>query len=106
MAVRHQSPVGINILSEQIDFANALFRQNRDFGDHIVERTADFLASCIRDDAKRAIFAAAFHHRYEGFRTFGTRFRQGVEFFDFGKADIDDALMLTTGFVKQLRQAV
>src|SRR5581483_1441732 len=38
----------------------------RDFGEHVVEGTGKFLAARVGHDAKRTVFAATFHDRYEG----------------------------------------
>ena len=58
--------IGIDVLSQQIDFAHPLLRQTGDLGDDVIERAADFFATGIGHDAERAVLAAALHDRNEG----------------------------------------
>ena len=88
-AVVHRSAIGIDVLAEQVDLAHALFGELGDLGQHVVERSADFLATRVRNHAEAAVLRAAFHDRDERRGTLGTRFGQAVELLDFGKADVD-----------------
>ncbi len=88
-AVMGSAAVAVDILSEQCDLPNAVFGQVNDFGKHIVERTADFLATGVRHHAERAVFAAAFHDRDERGRAVDARLGQAVKFFDLGKRNVD-----------------
>jgi hypothetical protein len=85
----HHAAVGVDVLAKERDFAHALVGQVCDFRQHVVERPRHLLAPRVRHDAERAILAAAFHDRHERARPFHPRRRQVVEFFDFGKADVD-----------------
>src|SRR5690606_21557824 len=60
-AIVHGAPVGVDVLAQQIDFAHALGRQVYHFGDHIIERAADFLAPGVGHHAEGAVFTTAFH---------------------------------------------
>src|SRR3982074_1436272 len=88
-AVRHRPGVGIHVLAEQRDLAHALLTQAFHFLEHLRERAADFLAARIGYYAETAILAAAFHYRDEWGGARRARRRQPVEFFDFGKTDVD-----------------
>jgi hypothetical protein len=98
--------IGVDVLAEQVHFAHALIGELRDLDDHVVERTADFLAAGVRHHAVATVFRAAFHDRDEGGRAFGARLGQAVELFDLGEADVD--LRLAGGALRfdQLGQAV
>ena len=41
----HGAAIGVDVLSEEIDFAHALIGERGDLGDHVVQRPADFLAA-------------------------------------------------------------
>ncbi len=100
-----QAPVGVDVLAQQVDLAHALVGQVYGFGQDIVQRTADFLATRVRYDTKRAVLAAAFldSEKGLGFGDFGLR--QAVEFLDFGKADIHNGAALAGG-IQHFRQPV
>ena len=87
--VRHRAAIGVDVLAEQRDFADALVGEIGDFGQHVVERPRNFLAARVRNDAERAILAAAFHDRHEGRGAVDARRRKVVEFLDLRKADVD-----------------
>ena len=57
----HRAAIRIHVLAQQRDFADALVGQIRDLRQHVVERSGNFFAACVRDDAKRTILAAPFH---------------------------------------------
>ncbi len=105
-AVVHQSPVGVDVLSEQGHLAYALGGQPGNLGEHVVEGAAHLLAASVGHHAEGAVLAAALHHRDEGARPLGARRRQGVEFFDLGEGDVDHRRAPGTGGLDQLRQPV
>jgi hypothetical protein len=102
----HPAAIGVDVLAKQIDFAHTLRSQLRYFHQHVLERSADFLATGIRHHAERAVLRTAFHDRHECAGAFGARFRQAVELFDLGKADVDLRLAAGAAFADQFRQPV
>ncbi len=77
-----------------------------DFGQHVVERPGDFLATGVGHDAERAVFAAAFHDRHEGRDALDSGRRQVVELLDLGKAHVDLGLAGRTPPRDQIGQAM
>src|SRR5262245_42218373 len=73
LAVRHPSPVGVDVLAEQGHLSYALIGEVRDLCEHVLERTGHFLAACIGHHAEAAILATALHDRDERGRTVDTR---------------------------------
>ena len=106
LAVVHDAAVGVDILSQQVDFAHALLGQAGDLGQHVVERPADFFAAGIGYDTETAVLAAALHDRHESLDAVGARLGQVVEFFDFGKTDVDHRTPGGARFTQHLRQAM
>src|SRR6056297_3179761 len=105
-AVMHGSPVGVDVLAQQIDLAHALGLQPRNLGNDVVQRPAYFLAAGIRHDAKTAVFGTAFHDRHERARPVRPRRRQVIELLDFREACIDRRLAGISHIVEHLRQPV
>ena len=64
--VRSGAMIGIDVLSDQRDFAHAGVRQPLDFGADLVDRAGGFRAARIGHDAERAELVAAFLHGDEG----------------------------------------
>ena len=54
--------IGVDVLSEQIHFANALVGQLQNLGHHILDRSADLFAARVGYNTKRAVLAAPFHN--------------------------------------------
>ena len=106
ICIGHEAAVGIHVLSEQVDLAHALSCEARDFGQDVFKRPADLLAARIGHHAETAVLAAALHDRHERGRAFRPGRGQVIEFFDFGKTDINHARMLFTDGLEHLRQAV
>ena len=102
-AVVHRPAIGVDVLAEQVDFAHALLGELRDFGQHVVERAADFLAARVRHDAERAVLRAAFHDRDERGRAFGARLGQAVELLDFGETRCRPAACRSRGALRSVR---
>ena len=73
LSLMRQSPVSVDILSQQIDFPDTLLCEVNCFCQHIVKGSADFFSSGIRDNTKTAVLAAAFHNGEKGMT--GARFR-------------------------------
>ena len=105
-AVFHDAAVGVDVLAEQRDFLDALLREPCDFGQHVVERSADFLPACEWHDAVGAEFRAPFHDRDESGRVLGASRRQVVELLNLGERDVDLRLAARPAFGDQLGQAV
>ena len=106
LAIVHRTAVGIDVLTEKIDLANALPGKADTFGNDIIERPANFLATRIGHNTEAAVFAAAFHDGYKRGRSFGARFRQAIKFFDLGERDVDDRALFRFGGFEQLWQAM
>ena len=87
--VAHGAAVRVHVLAEERHLHHALVGEVGDLGQHVVERTRDFLAPRVGHDAERAVLAAAFHDRDERRGAFDARRRQVVEFLDLGKAHVD-----------------
>src|SRR5690606_10962699 len=100
------APIGVDVLSEEVDLAYALGGEAHDFRHDVVERPADLLATRVRNDAERAVLAAASHDRNKGSRSFGTRFRQAVEFFNLREGDVDNRAAAGDDFLQHIGQAV
>ena len=98
--------VGIHVLAEQGDFPDALCGKLGRLGQDIVQRPRYFLPACVRHYAERTVFAAPFHDGNEGNRTVCPGFGQAVEFFNFGKGDIDRRPARTARLVIESGQAV
>ena len=62
LSVRAGATVAIDVLSQQVDLAHAVFGQVRDFMQHVGQWPADFFAAGIGHHAEGAVLAAAFHH--------------------------------------------
>ena len=105
-AIVRRPPEGVHVLTQQVDLAHALFRQAHDFGNDIIQRTTDFFATRVGDDAETAVLAAALHDRHKGCRAFGTRWWEAVEFLDLREADIDNAAPVIADPIDHHRQAV
>ena len=103
---RHGSTVGVDILPQQRDLANALFRKARDLDEHVLERSRNLFTSGVRHDAEAAVFAASFHDRHECTGTFDSGRWKMVELFDLGKRDVDLRAARMTPLFDQFRQAV
>ncbi|RMR46048.1 hypothetical protein ALP86_200055 [Pseudomonas amygdali pv. mori] len=98
--------ITVDVLPQQGDFTHAVFGEVDDFAQHIVKRPADFLATGVGHHAERAVFAAAFHHRYISARAIDARLGQVVEFFDFRERDVDLRQAGDTRCVDHFRQAM
>ena len=96
-AVVHCAAIGVDVLSEQVDFFYALLCEAGDFGEHVVQGAGKFFAACVGDDAEGAVFGTAFHNGNERAATFDAGGGQVVEFFDFGKGDVH--LCVAAGFL-------
>ena len=81
-AVRHRAGVGVDVLAQQRDLADALRSQRAHFVEHRLERAAHLIAARVGHDAEAAVLAAAFHDRHVGARTLGARLGQAIEFLD------------------------
>src|SRR5690606_27519440 len=57
-AVRVGAPVTVDVLAEQGDFLHTVFSQVNDFRQDVRHRTADFLATGVRNHAEGAVLAA------------------------------------------------
>src|SRR5439155_26387837 len=68
-AVRHPAAVGVDVLTEQRHFLDALSGEIRDRGQDVVEGAGHFLPPEAGNDAEAAVLAAACHDRYEGPRS-------------------------------------
>src|SRR5210317_785869 len=88
--VVHRTTIGVDILTQQVDLSYTLFRQLHHFGYHVVERSADLLATGVRHHAESTVLAAALHNRNESRRTLCAWCRQSIEFLDFRETDVDD----------------
>ena len=64
-AVFHFAAIGVDVLSQEVDFFNALLRQTGNLGQYVVERAGEFFAASVRNDAVRAVFRTAFHNGNE-----------------------------------------
>ena len=98
--------IRINVLSQKRDFLDALLGQNGAFDQDVHQGPADFFPAGIGDNAVRAIFAAAFHHRYKSGRAFHLWFRQTVEFFNLREGNVHLRLPRRLPLFQELRQAV
>ena len=101
-----QAAIGVHVLAEQGDFAHAALRQAHHLGEHVVERTAEFFAACVRYYAEATVLAAAFHNRDQGARSVHARLRQAVELLDFRKRHIHRRATRALHAVYHLRQAM
>ena len=99
-AIMGGASVGVDVLTEQVDFPHALAGEMRRLGEHIVKRPADFLAPGVGHHAEAAILAAALHDRQIRLAGGGAGLGQMVELFDFREADIDLGRAIAGG-VKQ-----
>ena len=88
-ACAHCAAVGIDVLTQQIDFFHALVGKAGNFNQHIFKRAAEFFATGVGHNAVAAILAAPFHDGYKGRRAIDLRRWQVVEFFNFRETDID-----------------
>ncbi|CAM5210298.1 hypothetical protein CDEF62S_01534 [Castellaniella defragrans] len=100
------APVGVDVLAQQGDFAHALVGQVGDLGEHVVEGPGNFGAASVGHHAEAAVFAAAFHDGNEGRGAGDVCRRQGIEFFDRRKRDVDLRPAGLAAAVDELRQAV
>ena len=57
-----QATVAVDVLAKQGHFTHAVFGQVNDLGQHVIERSADLLATGVGHHAERAVLAATFHH--------------------------------------------
>ena len=109
-AIRSGAVIGIDVLSDQRDFAHAGVGQPLDLGHDLVDRAGGFGAARKRHDAERAELVAAFLHGDEGgdaARAHGGGARRGevVELVVDGKLGID-GVAVALGARMQLRQAM
>ncbi len=105
-AVSHGATVGIDVLAQQIDFLHALVCQVGHFLQDVFKRTGNFFATGIGNHAKTAVFATAFHNGDECRWAFDAGGWQGIEFFNFGEADIDLRAAGFMAFIDQVWQTV
>ena len=105
-AVGPLAAVSIDVLSQKRDFLDALLGQNGAFDQNVHQGTADFFPAGIGDNAVRAIFAAAFHHRHKSGRAFHLGFGEAVEFFNLREGNVHLRLPRRLPFFQKLRQAV
>src|ERR1700722_14741574 len=109
-SVRAFAMIGINVLSDQRDFAYAGFGQAFDFDENFLHRPRHFHAACVGYDAERAELVATFLHRDEGgyaTRTDDRYARRGemIEFVVGRKLGID-GFAVARRACQQIRQAV
>jgi hypothetical protein len=90
--------------ADRAAYSMALFGKAGRFCEDIVKRTRNFFATGIGHDTKRAVLGTAFHDGDEGRTAFDARGWQGIEFFDFGKADIHLRAPLLFLLAQQLGQ--
>ncbi len=105
-AVGHCAPVGVDVLAEQRDLADALRGQSGNLGQYVVERARDLLSAGVGHDAVSAELAAAFHDRHEGRRAVHLGWGQVVEFLYFREGNVDLRLAEPAPFCDQLRKAM
>ena len=98
--------IGIYILSQQVDFAYALFGQADTFCNHIIKGTAHFRTAGERHNAVGAILAAAFHNRDKSTRAINTWLWQVIELLDFREGDINDGDTVNFGGIDHLWHTV
>ena len=98
--------VGVDVLAQQGHFLHALVGQRHHVGEHGLEGAGDLLATGVGHHAEAAVFAAAFHDGNEGAAPFLALRRQGVEFLDFGEADVDLRLARAAFGADEFGQAV
>jgi len=105
-AVTGFAAVAVDVLAEQGHFAHAIFGQVDDLAEHVVQRTADLLATGVGHHAEGAVLAAAFHHRDEGAGAVHAGFRQAVELLDFGEGNVHLGGLGHPRGIDHFRQAV
>ena len=101
-----QTPKGVHILAQQIDFSNPATRQTGHFRNDIINGPRDFFSAGVGHDAEGAIFTAPFHDRDKRSGSFHAGFGEAVEFFDFGKANIDHRVVTASPIFDHFWQAV
>jgi len=89
IAGRRPSAVGIHVLSEKRHFLHALVSKLSDFNENVDQRTRNFFASRIGNDAVSAVLGASFHNRNEGRGSARMRSGQRIKLFDFREAHVD-----------------
>src|SRR5690554_5732408 len=106
VTVAHGATIGIDVLPQQGDLFDALIGQVGDLYQDVIEGPGNLGAARVRYDTEAAVLAAAFH---DGDKGGGPIYASGghrVEFFDFGKADIDLGTPLCASLGDQFGQAV
>src|SRR5918994_1189694 len=101
-ATWREAPVGIDVLAQQRDLADASTSETAHFILYIGDRPGEFRAARIRDDTKGAKFIAAFLNRHESGDAARDRFlrsgsRQMSKFLLSGEIGFDD----TTVFLRE-----
>ena len=98
--------VGVDVLAQQIHFANAAPGESGHFADHVIQGPRHFLTAGVGHHAETTVLAATLHNRHEGARSLDAGFGKAVEFLDFGEADVDDNGAALAPCIEHLRQAV
>ena len=88
IAIEGLAPVGVDVLTQQVDLAHALIGQLGDFIEHVVHRPADFFTAGVGHHAEGTVFGAAFHDGDEGGSPLGAGLGHAVELFDLRKGHV------------------
>ena len=102
----HRAAIGIDVLSQQRHFFNALVCKTSHFNQHVFEGAGYFLAARVRNHTIAAVFGAAFHDADKGACAFNPCRRQMVKLFNFRKADVYLRFTQTDALCQQVRQTV
>ena len=87
-AVGQGAPIGVDILPQEVDLADALPGEFGDLGEDVERRSAHLFAPGVWHHAKGAVLGTALHHGYLGADAVGHRARQVIELFNFREADV------------------
>ncbi len=83
-----RATVGVHVLAQQRHFTHTLVGQVSHFHQHVVKGAGDFGAAGVGHHTEAAVLAATFHDGHKGRIAFHACGGQGVELFDFRKADV------------------
>ena len=96
--------VSVDILAKQGDLTHPFFRKFSNLSDDILEWPGDFGAACVGHNTETAVLAAAFHDGNKCGGAFYACRREMIEFFNFGKTNINLRLLGASPGFDEFRQ--
>ena len=106
VAVRQFTFIGVHVLTEKRDFADALLGEALHIAEHIRHGARQLLASGIRHHTVRAELRAAFHDGNKGGGTVLMRLRHVVKLFDARERHVDLRVVAGLALIEHVGQAV